>query len=1054
MSSPLLARYDFLSHYRRGAAGRVTQPDPLQGPLPARATLPVDLNLRSSAGAESADDPISTRLALYGPGDVVGLDPRQVIRTDPPDGTTSFEPSYFPAIEFDHPELPWLFTPAGPRSDRLRPWLVLVALTDDEYTLPERAPDPLPVVQVASAAVLPRLEESWAWAHAQVAGGLDGESVESLQASQPARVLSRILCPRRLTPLTRYGAFLVPAFELGVRAGLGEDVSSPPGGQTRPAWTATQSGAVLLPVYHRFSFQTSERGDFESLVRALVPRILPPEVGTRPMAVDQPGWGLPSAGGPLGLMGALKSLQTEETPWEDPERSAFQSALAAEVNRGAGPLDDPAQDPVVTPPLYGRWPAATAALDPSRPGWLDVLNRDPRHRAAAGMGSSVVLDQRNHLLHGAWQQAEGIRRANQLIRQSQLAVAASQLVLEKHIASAAPASVLSLTQPLHPRLLASPGTVAATLADSAVPARALSSAFRRVARPGGPVRRRQGLTWRAGDALGKLAGGALTPLPPFSLPGGMVALDDSRPAPPPREPPAVAADGGPERRAGWIAARLGPRRALGLGLGSVALALTFVVLLLLAGPLVAALVTAGAAAAGAAAWRRTGPSPPGLPRQLRPPPGALGGVLTEDHLTPEAFQGAPPRPELAISPEGPVKARPGRGPASDSPTAAAFRAAAVQLTEALAVPPEPEPARPPIALATLAGGVVERLAPAKTVPARVAPRIRVKSGVATIAWNPDRLDEIGVGPDFPQPMYEPLRDLDQELLLPGLELIPKDTLGLLLENRPFLESYMVGLNHELVRVLDFDNFLWLDRRWTCFRQFWDVRGYVARPTDPRDPAALRELLKDVPPIHRWDRPTELGSHRNRTDVAAGLVLLVRGDLLRRYPDTAVYACDAVWNPALRRRDLADQENRRDPLFRGTLAPDITFFGFDITREHARGSDGQSGPQGVFFVFQQNPTRQHFGLEAEYEPFSQPPVSEWSDLTWGHLVSDAAALEQLRYVSPVAPLHGAVVPTTNPDGSNPGDVDNRWGTDAAQMAFITMRRPVRVAVHARLMLPRA
>ena len=53
-----------------------------------------------------------------------------------------------------------------------------------------------------------------------------------------------------------------------------------------------------------------------------------------------------------------------------------------------------------------------------------------------------------------------------------------------------------------------------------------------------------------------------------------------------------------------------------------------------------------------------------------------------------------------------------------------------------------------------------------------------------------------------------------------------------------------------------------------------------------------------------------------------------------------------------------------------------------------------------------------------------------------------------------PLFGTVTPQTNPDGENPGDVDNHWSQDAAQTAFIAMRRPVRIAVHAETMLPRS
>jgi hypothetical protein len=79
-------------------------------------------------------------------------------------------------------------------------------------------------------------------------------------------------------------------------------------------------------------------------------------------------------------------------------------------------------------------------------------------------------------------------------------------------------------------------------------------------------------------------------------------------------------------------------------------------------------------------------------------------------------------------------------------------------------------------------------------------------------------------PDFEDPMYEKLRDISSELLIPNLNLIPPNTISLLVTNPPFIESYMVGLNHEFGKEL-----LWreypTDKRGSYFRQFWDVKGY-------------------------------------------------------------------------------------------------------------------------------------------------------------------------------------------------------------------------------------
>src|SRR5262249_22774125 len=142
---------------------------------------------------------------------------------------------------------------------------------------------------------------------------------------------------------------------------------------------------------------------------------------------------------------------------------------------------------------------------------------------------------------------------------------------------------------------------------------------------------------------------------------------------------------------------------------------------------------------------------------------------------------------------------------------------------------------------------------------------------------------------FPQPMYAPLRDLSPQYLLPGVELVPAETMGLLLVNHAFIEAYMAGLNHEMARQLLFNGYP-TDQRGSYFRQFWDVSAYVSQPSDPTDPAALAELLKDVPLEHTWDKTKPLGGHPNRTDVVANnLVLLIRGELLRRYPNAIIYA---------------------------------------------------------------------------------------------------------------------------------------------------------------------
>ena len=72
-------------------------------------------------------------------------------------------------VEFDRPDFPWLFTPAGPdAAGRLVPWITLVVAERRHVDWGERRGS-------AQAARIRRdqlqpLSDAWAWAHAQVMG--------------------------------------------------------------------------------------------------------------------------------------------------------------------------------------------------------------------------------------------------------------------------------------------------------------------------------------------------------------------------------------------------------------------------------------------------------------------------------------------------------------------------------------------------------------------------------------------------------------------------------------------------------------------------------------------------------------------------------------------------------------------------------------------------------------------------------------------------------------------------------------------------------------------
>src|SRR4029077_5218795 len=130
-------------------------------------------------------------LSLLGAGDIVGIDPRTVTRVWPRPGVYDAAANYFPVLELAHPDLPCRYTPAAATSKkRLRPWICLVALKDDEFERSWEPPSPThPVVTITvkSTAPLPNLAQSWAWAYVQVsaAATVGAPDVQNLFVNDP-----------------------------------------------------------------------------------------------------------------------------------------------------------------------------------------------------------------------------------------------------------------------------------------------------------------------------------------------------------------------------------------------------------------------------------------------------------------------------------------------------------------------------------------------------------------------------------------------------------------------------------------------------------------------------------------------------------------------------------------------------------------------------------------------------------------------------------------------------------------------------------------------------
>ena len=766
----------------------------------------------------------------------------------------------------------------------------------------------------------------------------------------------------------------------------------------------------------------------------LQPRVLDERVGIREMDVQNPGLGVPGITDPsaLGLEGALKAPETQSTPWED--REPFETALTNLINlpedlkeKTEDGEDEESPDPTITPPLYGRWHAVVKRLRESdNPLWIDQLNLDPRNRAVSGFGTLVVQKQQEELMNAAWQQVGRIDKANRLLRRAQFAREVSLFLYNKHLSPLDPNRLLSFTAPVHARVLGSPFTIKKLVGDSKLPDAGLNRAFRRIARPRGPVAKQiySGAPPRPRPILERLNQGEVTAAPPKTAPEKQISINEISE----RLFPSWVPD--------WLKPWLRWSHWMVLGILVLFILLNLIFSFLpLTSPIFLAVV--GALAAGFVFLRR----------QSRR--GEAAENLREEHLTPESIAETPPRPGFRITHPGDTIPSVGAG-GSDSPEAANFRKAALELHGQLQADLPQPPVRQPLDFAAVQTSLLTTLHPNTAIPKRILTFVNIPESPQLT--RPDPIATIMAAPDFPQPMYKPLRDISPELLIPNLNLIPQNTIALLKTNQPFIEGYMVGLNHEMSRELLWREFP-TDQRGSYFRQFWDVSDFVSDNPD-LTPEEFAEKLKDIPPIHKWPRDANLGDNNNRPleGDEGRLVLAIRGDLLKKYPTAVIIAIKAQWPEDGNSRTLSDEE--KSPIFKAKIDPDITFIGFDLTEEEARGSSKpEDNEPGWFFGIKQRAGEPRFGLDVAGAPATETEET-WNDLSWGHLAATGEAFDALNYIELTQgldldepkPLHNVDIdPTKNPD-----NVD--WGTQAADMAYITYQDPVFIAVHASEMLP--
>jgi hypothetical protein len=435
----------------------------------------------------------------------------------------------------------------------------------------------------------------------------------------------------------------------------------------------------------------------------------------------------------------------------------------------------------------------------------------------------------------------------------------------------------------------------------------------------------------------------------------------------------------------------------------------------------------------------------------------VAATIRESEETPEAVDALPTVSNFVLAAPGdgfvPV---PGN---ADSEVGARFKLA-LKDAFALTAPRPPAAARAPLALGRLAAQTLSAIDPATTLPKRLRKGLRVPSRL--LDEQTQSFAPVMAHPIIDVPMYKPLSELGTELFLPNIDKIPRDSLTLLEPDQRFIEAYMLGLNHEMAREL-----LWrgypTDQRGTVFRQCWDVSALLSPELTPTE----REWLYDIKQAHRWPLGQALGrNHPNPAIADNRLVLVVRGELLKRYPGTVIYAHKAAWHrrpdgtlDANAERELvalaAEEESApppeklRKPLFAASVEPDIYFVGFDLSPSQARGGTRADEDPGWFFVFQERAGETRMGADEDLAE-TPPRLINWNNLAWGHL---GTAPGRCIAIDRTLAFDGYSEPTDQENRPIEADAQAHYApeTNAAELAYILYQVPVMVAVHASRML---
>jgi hypothetical protein len=929
MSGPL----NFASWVQPAAAGALPRDDANNHPTapiypPIDPPLQVGVQLTSNLGDSTRINAPQGDLRLLGPGDVVGIDPAQIVRRFPAPDTAGSNTTHLAFIDFAATDLPWRFSPAtatptpsgtGSAENRLRPWLVLIAVT---------AADNPVSTDGAQISVhpdqLPDLKQSWAWAHAQLDDPADCSTGRS-----------RLLCPRQLPPGVPMRAVLVPAFAAGVAAAglptwLG---TAPPATTQEPAWPSPGTESVVLPVYDSWTFTTGDDLDFETLAKRIAPLKPDAIVGLGFTNVDVtdplPGTLLPpDPGTALTVLPVDTALAPIGPQSLDADQQALLSTSAQQLVQV---INGRVNNRQLCPPIRGQYHVERDQLDATASTWLDMANRDPRRRLAAGHGADWVNANQDDLMAQAWQQAGQVREAARQLKAARAALAITDSLHSRHVLPLSLDETIRLKAPAAGQLTVAAGTsthaatqprpLADVLTASAAPKGAGSTRFARLTRTVASLKVNTVIT-RTGKPIiptgATLTSKAMTGKL-FGMPGVSTISATVAPAPAPISPDVAA----PATLQWGLQILVGPNQATqtheyltqqGELVGNVQAALGGMPTTTTQG-ITPMMVTAGGVDQQTISV--AGVAQHGLPNTGRV--GVTALFITGDAAA--SVWGSTPSPINAVAQrvQSQLITAPGTSPVSTTPP----------------------------------GEIAVRPAVTDVVDAQLV--VDIQLALPT--------------PQVGAPLGLALLEQDPNWLVAGATEFPDDTATLLQPKAEVIEAIFLGANYAML-----DEYLWrgfpTDRRGTPIRRFW--------PTADPDHAP-----DDIPPIDQWDKNSPLGTHLASDASTTLTLLMLRSELFQRYPTMVIGAVPAIINDGVPTPNPSAQLSL--PTF-PMIAIDARTRIIAFSIDHAT----LTGGPGYYFVFIEPPTGLRFGFEADQWPAGSIPFLDHPSDQWGFQTSAALA----------------------------------------------------------------